>query len=343
MLLLLYLLLQAGYHVVLLVLVVLFVLAGANALTLLVYTPLRKRLAKLLGSGLAYSSLSLGPLGVVDLPLLLAGLPALALALLWFFTRRGPWAWLLQDLFGACVCFVFLRSLRLPSLRVAALLLSLMFAYDIFMVFLSPMLFHHSVMMSVATAGEPSATVSVSGECERYEGERMPMLFMIPRVGASAGEEDYAMLGLGDVVVPGLLLTLAARADLMDAHRIRSQAFAPSGSAGLAVPPLHSYWALSVVGYALGLLLALLANTLHITVNGVAGQPALLYLVPCTLGVVAARAHLKGQLPLLWSGSLLDLPLSCEGGEVQPHSPIDADADTQQSPTGDNAEYNPML
>ena len=35
---------------------------------------------------------------------------------------------------GAAVCCTFLRSIRMPSLRVAAILLSLMFLYDVFMV-----------------------------------------------------------------------------------------------------------------------------------------------------------------------------------------------------------------
>ena len=33
-----------------------------------------------------------------------------------------------------CVCVLFLRTIRLPSLRVGALFLGLMFLYDIFMV-----------------------------------------------------------------------------------------------------------------------------------------------------------------------------------------------------------------
>ena len=93
-----------------------------------------------------------------------------------------------------CVCVLFVHTLRLPSLRVAALFLGLMFAYDIFMVFVSPLLFHGtSVMVAVATAGAATAT-AVDGVCERTEGENVPMLMAFPYLGvlASPVEAVYA-------------------------------------------------------------------------------------------------------------------------------------------------------
>ncbi len=39
-------------------------------------------------------------------------------------------------------------------------------------------------MMTVATAGEPTASVNPSGKCERTDGETMPMLMLIPRLNA---------------------------------------------------------------------------------------------------------------------------------------------------------------
>ena len=106
-----------------------------------------------------------------------------------------------QDGLAACICFLFLRTVRLPSLQLGALILSLMFAYDIFMVFVSPLIFHTSVMMSVATAGEPQAWAA-GGVCERTAGERIPMLLLMPRFAPAGGrssspQPEYAMLGLG--------------------------------------------------------------------------------------------------------------------------------------------------
>ena len=65
------------------------------------------------------------------------------------------------------ICCLFVRTVRLPSLKVGALFLGMMFFYDVFMVFISPLLFHgESVMMTVATAGEPTAAVEHdTGQC----------------------------------------------------------------------------------------------------------------------------------------------------------------------------------
>ncbi len=51
------------------------------------------------------------------------------------------------------------------------------------------------------------------------------------------------------------------------------------------------------MGYALGLLLA---NVCVVLMNY--GQPALLYLVPCTLGSLALVGHFDGDLKALWDG-----------------------------------------
>ena len=132
-----------------------------------------------------------------------------------------------------CVCILFVKALRLPSLRVASVFLGLMFFYDIFMVrrvspphpsdaltyprlpcnfsrsdpgtpptpllphrlplppplplpqvFISPMIFHKSIMVAVATAGQSTASVSTGGVCERTEGDTFPMLFLVPRMHA---------------------------------------------------------------------------------------------------------------------------------------------------------------
>ena len=90
-------------------------------------------------------------------------------------------------------------------------------------------------------------------------------------------------------------------------------------------PP--SYFALTVGGYAVGLGLALAANAFHVTVNGVEGQPALLYLVPCTLGAIVAHAARRGELGAVWAGTPLadagsagfDGDDGSEGAEYEEH------------------------
>ncbi len=64
--------------------------------------------------------------------------------------RESDWAWLLQDFMGVSVCLMCLRTIVLPNLHVASLLLSLTFCYDIFFVFISPLIFNSSVMEQVS-------------------------------------------------------------------------------------------------------------------------------------------------------------------------------------------------
>ena len=341
----LYALLALGFDVVVLLLVWLFVLASVPALATLVLTP---SIAFAAGCSLprALVDALLRPL-TVRLPASLGGrvdtcaleLCALALAaavgVLWYVERRAPWAWVLQDVLGATLCCSFLRTLSLPSLRVGAVLEGAMFCYDIFMVFVSPAIFHASVMMTVATAGAPKASIGAAGVCERSEGEKMPMLLLVPRL-LDGGAGRYAMLGLGDVVLPGLLLAFARRLDLAAAAQaVREKAAGPEvaerGAASAArfgrrrAPP--SYFALTVGGYAVGLGLALAANAFHVTVNGVEGQPALLYLVPCTLGAIVAHAARRGELGAVWAGTPLADAVSAgfdgddgsEGAEYEEH------------------------
>ncbi|KAH9329748.1 hypothetical protein KI387_001856, partial [Taxus chinensis] len=77
---------------------------------------------------------------------------------------------------------------------VAAVLLSCAFVYDIFWVFISPLLFHESVMIAVAR-GDNSG------------GENIPMLLRIPRFFDPWGGDN--MIGFGDIVLPGLLVSFA--------------------------------------------------------------------------------------------------------------------------------------
>lgn len=151
----------------------------------------------------------------------------------------------IQDIMGICLCILFLTLVRFPNIRVATVLLSLAFFYDIFFVFLSPIFFHESVMIKVcmricrkarslppawswtdfsaafslftqvATGGAPKADPTY---CEKYPSDRdcktredLPMLLVLPRIHDYQG--GFTMLGLGDIILPGLLVAFAARYD----------------------------------------------------------------------------------------------------------------------------------
>jgi signal peptide peptidase-like protein 2B len=234
---------------------------------------------------------------------------AFLFATLWFIFRHESFAWAMQDILALSLVFSFLLAIRIQNLRLATILLSSFFFYDIFMVFISPAIFAgRSVMVEVATAGAASEVTSDKGECIRNEEERMPMLFAFPRFDWLGG---YSMIGLGDIVIPGLLISFALRVDYARCEklaRIRAETSAHLPSARrLSFFGAHYYWIPLCCSYIVGLSLTFAANIEGWTFGtGIPGQPALLYLVPCTLLTMIFLAKRKGELMPLWNESWIE-------------------------------------
>ena len=190
------------------------------------------------------------------------------------------------------MCVFLLGSVQVPNLKIASILLGCAFVYDIFFTMISPLIFGDSVMLSVASG---STEVDSSGTladdenyCEKYPDNdacatsTLPMLLYIPAFWTWDSDND-AMLGLGDIVLPGLLLVWAARYDLRRYGSLYTE------KAG------NGYFPMVAAGYAIGLCLAEI--TVELTSSG---QPALMFIIPCTLGPALARATNSGTLPDLW-------------------------------------------
>ncbi|GAB9474379.1 Signal peptide peptidase-like, aspartyl protease family a22b [Globisporangium polare] len=273
---------------------ILFCLSAAGTMTQLVMAPLLDALVP----SVASRQITLPMLGdIVPLSEVLGLLLSAALAVVWYVNRRT--CWYLQDVFGVSLCFVFLKTVQLPSLKVATILLSLAFVYDVFFVFISPLVFGSSVMEDVATGGPAAYTHSDYpglDYCERYptfpacvDPEPMPMLLVLPRILDWVG--GVSMLGLGDIIIPGLLLSFALRFD-----------YSPK-SLG------ENYYRAMCIGYAVGLGMANIAVTLMQM-----GQPALMYLVPTTLGTLLVLSWKNGDLKAMWTGiGLQDSDKSSDG------------------------------
>lgn len=110
-------------------------------------------------------------------------------------------------------------------------------------------------------------------------GESVPMLLRMPSFEDEFGNDR--MLGFGDVALPGLLISYLRRYDLLG-HR--------QGFGGYFVP--------AVIGYFLGLVVTIMA----LIFSGM-GQPALLYLVPGTLGTTQVLGLIRGETWNLWEGT----------------------------------------
>lgn len=119
--------------------------------------------------------------------------------------------WILNNLLGISICIAFVSHVRLPNIKVCAMLLLCLFVYDIFWVFFSERFFGANVMVSVATqqASNPVHTVanslSLPGLQLITKKLELPVKIVFPRNllgGVVPGESaaDFMMLGLGDMV-----------------------------------------------------------------------------------------------------------------------------------------------
>lgn len=88
---------------------------------------------------------------------------------------------------------------------------------------------------------------------------------------------NFAMLGLGDIVVPGIFIALLLRFD----HSLKRQS--------------KLYFHATFLAYFLGLMATIFV--MHVFKHA---QPALLYLVPACLGTPLALALVKGDLTALF-------------------------------------------
>ncbi|XP_049271323.1 signal peptide peptidase-like 2B [Rhipicephalus sanguineus] len=222
-------------------------------------------------------------------------------ALAWLILRNNDTVgWALQDMLGIAFCINMLKSIHLPNLKLLALLLSLLLVYDVFFVFITPLLRanRESVMVEVAKGGNLQ--------------ESLPMVVRFPRLVKgkyhTCFPRKYSMLGLGDILAPGLLLSYCHAFDLLSLGR-------------------RLYFYISCFAYGVGMIVTFLAlHLMHMA------QPALLYLVPCTLVPTVVTAWYKGHLFAIWNG--LRLPTA------PPASTAEA-ADDKRSPPKNDRDKTP--
>lgn len=235
---------------------------------------------------------------------LIAGAVALFVA---FHTTLGiKTPWYLTNLQGFAFCYGSLQYMSPGTSAVASLLLSLLFIYDIYMVFYTPM------MVTVATKLD------------------VPIKLLFPK--KVDGVKAMAMLGLGDIVVPGIVMAFALRFDLYrhyvkigkdkktnvlndskdaeDKKDTRPTYVSARGSWAertytakhLWSPILRAknfpkpYFTATMVGYIMGMLTTVLVMTVFDH-----AQPALLYLVPGVLLSFWGTALVKGEIKLAWN------------------------------------------
>ncbi|VDO93648.1 unnamed protein product [Soboliphyme baturini] len=164
--------------------------------------------------------------------------------------------WITNDIFAFAFSLYSIGALHLSSFKGGIMLLAGLFVYDIFWVFAT------DVMATVAT------------------NINAPILLMFPQdlLEKGLGGTKFAMLGLGDVVIPGIFLALLLRYGVSVKNRL--------------------YFYIPLIAYGAGLIL-----TIAVMHYFKAGQPALLYLVPSCIGAPLLLAFINGDSTTLMNFS----------------------------------------
>jgi len=155
--------------------------------------------------------------------------------------------WILNNILGLSFSIQGIAMLSLGSYKVGCILLGGLFFYDIFWVFWT------DVMVTVAKSFDA------------------PIKLLFPKDIFATGEYSFSMLGLGDIVIPGIFIALLLRYDAFRSTKGKSKI--PTGKWA------KSYFNAAFLGYVLGL-----GTTIFIMHTFRAAQPALLYLVPGCIG-----------------------------------------------------------
>lgn len=178
--------------------------------------------------------------------------------------------WIASNVFGLSFSVNAIQLLSLDSFKTGMILLSGLFFYDIFWVFYTP------VMVSVATNFDAPIKLLWPRDIIEYVLSR-PL------------ESRFTMLGLGDIVIPGIFVALCLRYD-----RHMSWKRNPVGQfRSLDFP--KPYFTSAMVAYIAGL-----ATTMAVMHFFKAAQPALLYLSPACILSALITAATRGELKELF-------------------------------------------
>lgn len=192
--------------------------------------------------------------------------------------------WMLSNMFALSFAFNAITLLKLDSFKTGTVLLAGLFIYDVWWVFGSSHAFGESVMVSVA------------------KNFAAPIKITWPRAIAdffSTDSKKFAMLGLGDIVMPGVFVALSLRYDYKKAYdKLVKSTAGPINKKTILSPTSdfpRPYFYTCMASYVLGL--ALTMAVMHFFK---AAQPALLYLSPACTGSVLLRAIINGDTQEYW-------------------------------------------
>lgn len=170
--------------------------------------------------------------------------------------------WIVNNFLGLSIAITGMSTLKLSTFKSGLIMLAGLFLYDVFFVFGT------DIMLTVAT--------SIDG----------PIKLVVPKNEFGKG----ALLGLGDIVVPGVYMSLCLRYDVFRYYKDGKQPF------HLARKINAPYFVTSLVFYVLSLI-----ATMVVLFVFKQGQPALLYICPALMISTFVVGVYQGELSTLWA------------------------------------------
>merc|ERR1712106_155728 len=171
---------------------------------------------------------------------------------IWYIVKKH---WLANDLLGMAFAVNGVELLHLNNVVTGCILLGGLFFYDIFW------MGGTDVMVTFAKSFDAS----------------IKLVFPQDLLENGLNAQNFAMLGLGDIVIPGIFIALLLRYDI---SLKRNSNF---------------YFYATFMAYLAGLLLTIFI--MHVYKHA---QPALLYLVPACLGVPLFLALVRGDIKTMF-------------------------------------------
>lgn len=206
----------------------------------------------------------------------------------WYLFKKH---WIANNLFGLAFAVNGVELLHLNNIITGCILLAGLFVYDIFWVFGT------NVMVTVAKSFEA------------------PIKLVFPQdlLTNGLGATNFAMLGLGDIVIPGIFIALLLRFDCSTKRKS------------------NLYFYSTFVAYFLGLMATIFV--MHVYKHA---QPALLYLVPACITTPILLAIARGELKALLAYE--DHPELNENNEVKEKTSGSVKAATATTTNGGKQE-----
>jgi hypothetical protein len=180
----------------------------------------------------------------------------------WLVTRH----WILNNLLAFSLVFLVLSLLEIKSFKICILLLICIFIYDSFWVFYSSSIFQKNVMLTVAT------------------NMNLPIKLELPLFFINNPIKNCLLLGLGDIVLPGLIIKFCRNFDkIKNSERLSDR---------------NGYYKTVFILYIISLISAFAASYIFSH-----AQPVLFYIAPIFILGLVFYSLKRGEFYDFYKGS----------------------------------------